>query len=162
MKKSMILVALAIAVMSFGAFPGTDTITVAYEVTAINVISISADEVDLLIGTAVAGSPPTTATDATTATYSFTTNDPDAGGIIIKGSIDVNMPAGLTLKLALEQPAGAVALPAAAMSTTAANLVTGIDASAQGPLTMTFTLEATVAAAVVYLTKTLTLTIEEA
>lgn len=139
----------------------TDTITVNYEVQAINEIDISAASVTLTISAASAGSQPTDFTDNSTATYAITTNAA-TDGKKITAAIDTNMPTGVTLSVTLAAPTGGSSAGEVAMTSIAADVVTLIDAVAESGLAMTFKLSATVSAGVVAsASKTLTLTLTD-
>jgi hypothetical protein len=135
----------------------TATQTVTYEVTAINAISVSSGgPLTITVNAATAGSAPTAATDATT-TYAVTTNET---GQKITGEINSNMPAGVTLTVALVAPTGGTSTGATSLSTVAADLVTGIATLNESGKTITYSLSATSAAGVVgSASKTVTLTI---
>ena len=122
----------------------TATQTVTFAVNAINQIAFTGAP-SLTITTAVAGSAPTSVSDAT-ARWAVTTNQTGAN---ISASIPANMPTGLTLSVALAAPAAATSTGAKALSTTSASLVTGVTKLAQGSLTATYTLDATAAAGVI-------------
>jgi hypothetical protein len=139
--------AVAVVFVAFAAASAqaqTATQTVTFEVKAINQIAFVGSP-SLTITTAVAGSAPTSVTDAT-ATWAITTNQ---STVKITASIPA-MPAGLTLSANLTAPtlngssAGMVALGAAAT-----DMVTGIAKLAQGGLGITYKLDATAAAGVV-------------
>jgi hypothetical protein len=122
----------------------TAALVAAEAASAALMISISGNPSTLTINSATAGSQPNNATNSST-TYSITTV---ASGTTITGKLNANMPAGLTLKVQLQAPTGATSVGAVAMTTTAANLITGIGIIAlQTGLTITYTLSATVAAA---------------
>jgi hypothetical protein len=139
--------AVALAVVAFAAPAQAQTAnqTVTFEVKPINQIAFVGAP-SLTITTAVAGSAPTSVTDAT-ATWAITTNQ---STVKITASIPSAMPAGLTLSANLTAPtlngtsAGLVAL-----GTAATDMVTGIAKLAQGALGITYKLDATAAAGVV-------------
>jgi len=134
----------------------TATQTVTYEVTAINELTVSAPTVSLTVNAATAGSAPTSATDASTS-YAITTNE---SARKITGSINTNMPAGVTLSASLAAPTGGTSGGALALSTTAVDLVTGIATLNETGKTITYSLAATAAAGVVTsASKTVTLTV---
>jgi len=120
-------------------------------------VAITADSVTLTVDTATAGAQPNQATAATT--YDITTN----GGTDSKkitGVIDTVMATGLTLKATAAAPTGAISAGAQTLSTTAVDLVTGLEKVAVPGLALSFTLDATVDAGVVPLaSKTFTMTI---
>ena len=116
----------------------TATQTVTFAVNAINQIAFVGAP-SLTITTAVAGSAPTSVTDATSS-WAVTTNQT---GAKISASIPSNMPAGLTLSANLAAPAGAASLAFQSLSTVSVDLVTGITKLAQGALAATYKLDAT-------------------
>ena len=139
--------AVALALVAFAAASAqaqTATQTVTFAVNAINQIAFTGAP-SLTITTAVAGSAPTSVSDATSR-WAVTTNQTGAN---ISASLAANMPAGLTLSVALAAPAAATSTGAKALSTTAASLVTGVTKLAQGSLAATYTLDATAAAGVI-------------
>ena len=121
----------------------TATQTVTFAVNAINQIAFTGAP-SLTITTAVAGSAPTSVTDAT-ASWAVTTNQT---GAKITASIPA-MPTGLTLSASLAAPAAATSAGFLALSATAVDLVTGITKLAQGSLGVSYKLDATAAAGVV-------------
>ena len=141
------------------AFAGnTATQTVTFEVQAIDEISASGDPGALTISTATAGSQPTDATDNST-TYAVTTNGANKK---ITGEIDSNMPANTTLQVNLAAPTGGSSAGDVSLSTTAADVVTGVTGVAESGLGITYTLSATIAAGVVASdTRTVTLTLTD-
>jgi len=139
--------AVALALVAFGAASAqaqTANQTVTFAVNAINQIAF-AGAPSLTITTAVAGSAPTSATDAT-ASWAVTTNQTNAK---ITASILTVMPAGLTLSSSLAAPAGATSAGFQALGVVAVDLVTAITKLAQGSLGVTYKLDATAAAGVV-------------
>ena len=149
---------ICMAIITAGAaFAGnTATQTVTFEVQAIDEISASGDPGALTISTATAGSEPTDATDNST-TYAVTTNGTNKK---ITGDIDSDMPSNTTLQVNLGAPTGGSSSGDVTLSTTAADLVTGITQRAESGLTVSYTLSATVAAGVVASdTRTVTLTL---
>lgn len=109
--------------------------------TDINQLSVSSGTVSMTINTAVAGSAPTDATDAST-TYAITTNGTTKK---LTGVLDVAYAAGLSLDLLLTAPTGGTATERT-LSTTAQDLVTGVGQVAESALTITYTASATVSA----------------
>src|SRR2546423_6093281 len=149
------MLALATAVASTLASAQTATQTVTFAVNAINQISATGSP-SLTITTAVAGSAPTDATDASSS-WAVTTNQT---GAKITGSIASSMPSGLTLSVNLAAPAGATSAGLTALGTTAVDIVTVITKGAQSAMTATYHLSATPAAGVVTsATKVVTYTI---
>jgi hypothetical protein len=155
--RSLSLAALVAALLSSTAFGGpTATQTVTYEVAAINELSVSAATASLTVNAATAGGAPNAVTHATT-TYAITTNESNRK---ITGALNSNMPSGVTLSATLAAPTGATSGGKMSLSTTAADLVTGISTLNESGKTITYELSATAAAGVVpSATKTVTLTI---
>ncbi|MEP6999963.1 MAG: hypothetical protein ABI969_05765 [bacterium] len=122
----------------------TATQTVTFAVNAINQIAFVGTP-SLTITTAVAGSAPTSVTDASS-TWAVTCNQT---GAKISANIPLAMPAGLTLSANLAAPAGATSASYQALGTVAVDLVTGITKLAQGSLAATYKLDATAVAGVV-------------
>ena len=150
-----ILPVMALLTMAQAASAQTANQTVTIQVDAINVIAFAGSP-SLTINTAVAGSAPTSASNAT-ATWAVTTNQTNAK---ITASLSSAMPAGLTLSANLGAPAGASSNGLTALTTSAVDLVTGITKLAEGTLGVTYQLDATVAAGVVASqTRTVTYTI---
>ncbi len=140
-----IAAALALVVVAAPlAHAQTATQTVTFAVNAINQIAFTGAP-SLTITTAVAGSAPTSVTDAT-ASWAVTTNQT---GAKITASIPLAMPAGLTLSSSLSAPTGGASASYQALGVTAVDLVTGITKLAQGSLGVSYKLDATAAAGVV-------------
>jgi hypothetical protein len=136
-----------------------DTLTINYEVTAINELEITAASVTLTVSSATAGAAPNQATASTT--YDITTNCA-ANAKKITGVINTAMPAGLTLKANATAPTGGASAGATTISDVAADLVTGVDAVAESGISLGFTLDATAAAGVVSAAaKTFTMTLAD-
>ena len=139
--------AVLLALVAFGAASAqaqTANQTVTFAVNAINQIAFVGAP-SLTITTAVAGSAPTSVTNAT-ATWAVTTNQT---GAKITASIPAIMPAGLTLSSSLAAPVGATSAGFLPLGTVAVDLVTTITKLAQGALVVTYKLDATAAAGVV-------------
>ena len=122
----------------------TATQTATFAVNAINQIAFVGAP-SMTITTAVAGSAPTSVTDALS-TWAVTTNQSTAK---ITASIASNMPAGLTLSSTLAAPAGATSAGIKALGTVAVDMVTVITKLAQSALLVTYQLDATPAAGVI-------------
>ena len=133
-----------VAVAATSAQAQTANQTVTFQVNAVNQVAFVGAPT-LTITTAVAGSAPTSVTDAT-ASWAVTTNQT---GAKITASIPVDMVSGLTLSSSLVAPAGATSAGYMALSSVSADLVTGITKLAQGTLGVTYKLDATAAAGVV-------------
>jgi hypothetical protein len=155
----LIATAAAVGCVYLALATNSDTITVNYEVQAINELAIDATEVTLTINAATAGSQPDDDTDAATAKYAITTNAAtDAKKIT--AAINTAMPSGVTLSVTLAAPTGATSSGVKSLSDTPENVVTAIEMVAESALVITFKLSATVSAGVVAsAAKTLTLTL---
>jgi hypothetical protein len=145
--KNVSRIAAALALVTLTAVSAqaqTANQTVTFQVNAINKISFAGTP-SLTITTAVAGSAPTSVTDAT-ASWAVTTNQT---GAKITASIPVDMVSGLTLSSNLVAPAGATSAGYMALSSVSADLVTGITKLNAGTLGVTYKLDATAAAGVI-------------
>jgi hypothetical protein len=150
------LPAAALALAANAGHAAAQTQTVTFEVQAINQMSVSGNPAGLAVNAAVAGSAPTPATDAST-TWAITTNQT---GTKVTAALDLDMPAGVTLTANLAAPAGATSAGAVALSSTPADVVTGITKLNEAGKTITYTLSATAEAGVVASdTRTVTYTI---
>lgn len=160
MNKSILNIAIlaaigaSFAVPAFAADSATQTVT--YAVSAINEIAVSSPTVSLTVDSAVAGSAPTSVSDATT-TYAVTTNETARK---ITGAINTSMPTGVTLSVGLAAPSGALSAGAQPLSTTAVDLVTSMETVNDPSKVISYQLAATSAAGVVAsAAKTVTLTV---
>jgi hypothetical protein len=132
----------------------TATQEISYEVQAINKIEVSGSPT-LVITTAIAGSAPTSVT--ANATYAITTNEENRK---ITAQLDSDMPSGVALSLAMAAPSNATSAGAQTLSSTAADMVTGVSLLNASGLDLTYTLSATAAAGVVPSgTRTVTFTV---
>ncbi|MEO8337558.1 MAG: hypothetical protein ABI664_21460 [bacterium] len=136
-------------VLAFVAIAGTAqaqtaTQTVTFAVNAINRVAFVGAPT-LTITTAVAGSAPTSVTNAAS-TWAVTTNQT---GAKITASIPSNMPAGLTLSASLAAPVTATSTGFQALSTVPVDVVTTLTKLNAGSLAVTYKLDATAAAGVV-------------
>ena len=120
------------------------TQTVGFAVNAINVIAFTGSP-SMTIITALAGSNPTTVTNAT-ARWAVTTNQT---GAKITASIPTNVPTGLTLSVSLQAPTGGVSLGFKALTTATVDLVTGVTKRNQINRTVSYRLAATPAGGVI-------------
>jgi hypothetical protein len=136
--------ALALVVVAGTAQAQTATQTVTYAVNAINQIAFVGAP-SLTITTAVAGSAPTSVTNAAS-TWAVTTNQ---SGAKITASLASNMPAGLTLSANLVAPVTAASAGLQSLSTTAVDVITTLTKLNQGGMAVTYKLDATAAAGVV-------------
>lgn len=126
----------------FSAFLGlhaasTANVTVTFIVQSVRDIVFSGNP-----GTFTVSPGGAAATDTST-TYSAVTNESNQR---IFASLNTNMPTGLTLQVNLQAPSGATSAGAQTLTTTSANLVTGISNVNQTGLTVAYSLTASVAA----------------
>jgi hypothetical protein len=122
-------------------------------------ISVSGDPGSLVVNTAVAGSEPTVATDATT-TYSVDTTPANRR---ILGRLNTPMPANTELKITLQAPTGGTSWGVVSLNASDQVLVSGIPHHTnQGGLSITYEFSATVQAGSVSSTsRTVTLTLAD-
>ena len=155
MNARRILAGLALmTVASTASAQVTQDVTIA--VNAISQIAVSGGAQSLTISTATAGSP--TMSTSTSVSWAVTTNQTNQK---ITASVDQALPAGVTLSVHAEAPsAGGMSTGPNPLTTSSADLVTGISTLAEGSIPLTYTLEATPAAGVVAsTTRTVTYTI---
>ena len=141
------LVALAVAAPLSAQAAATQTVT--FEVDAISVMSTSgAVSLHITSADVTAGATATLSKQDATTTYAFTSNDNggSAHGKTIQGALNSNMPSNVSLKLTLAAPGTGTSAGATALTTTAANLVTGITPTNSATATVTYKLEADVTA----------------
>jgi hypothetical protein len=144
---------------SLASAANSDTITVNYEVQAINELNIDGASVTLTVNTATAGAQPNQVT--TSSTYDITTNCA-ADAKKLTAAINADMPSGVTLTLNLTAPTNGTSAGDVTISSTPADVVTAIDAVAEANINMTFKLDATVDAGVLAPNnRTLTLTLTD-
>ena len=119
---------------------------------------VSSNPSPMTISTSTAGSDPNPVANNST---SYTLVSLIAGQSII-GSLNSNMPAGVTLNVQLQAPIGATSAGSVTMSSTSQNLVTNIPTvSGSSNFGITYTLSATaLAVPVTNGTRTLTLTLQ--
>ncbi len=135
----LVLVAVS-AVAPFGRSDAqTATQVVQFQVNAINQIGVSGSPAPLVINDATAGAAPTSVTAGGTS-YAITTNESNKK---ITASIDQPLPAGVVLEVSLAAPNGAASLGDVSLTTAAADVVTGISATAASALPITYRLSAT-------------------
>ena len=137
------LVAVIVTVAALAAPVSVDaqsaTQVVRFQVNAINQIAVSGNPAPLVLNSAAAGSAPTSVT-ANGSTYAITTNEANQK---ITASIDQALPIGVTLDVTLAAPAGAASIASVPLSTSGADVVTGISSVAAGALPITYRLSAT-------------------
>jgi hypothetical protein len=133
----------------------TATQIVRFQVNAVNQLAVTGNPSPLVVNSATAGSAPTAATSGGTS-YAITTNEPNQK---ITASIDQAMPSGVSLELNLAAPTGAASAGSVSLSTSGADVVTGISNTAASSLPITYRLVATAAAQIGPTSRTVTLTI---
>jgi len=117
----------------------TATQVVRFQVNAVSQIGVTGGPAALVIGSAVAGSAPTSVTASGTS-YAITTNELNQK---ITASLDQALPAGVTLEVALAAPDGATSAGSVALTTAGADVVTGISRTVASSLPITYRLSAT-------------------
>ncbi len=138
------LIALA-AAAPLGAQAATQTVN--FEVDAINVMSTSgAVTLHITSSDVTAGASSTLSKSDATTTYAFTTNNNSTNGKTIEGSLSSTMPTGVTLKINLTAPGTGTSAGETALTTGQSALVTGITPTNAATATISYKLEATVAA----------------
>jgi hypothetical protein len=136
----------------------TQTVTLA--VSAINEISVSAATLSMTVSAATAGSQPTAVTNTATS-YAITTNCAE-NGKKITAILNTAVPPNTTLKITLAAPTGGSSEGQKTLTTSAVNVVTGVDAVAESGMQISYEFSATVAAGVVSATDVVvTLTIAD-
>jgi len=152
--------AVVFVLLAFGTAlaANTDNQTVTLQVSAINEIAVSGDPGALIVNTATAGAEPDTATDNST-DYDITTNESNKR---ITGVLDSAVPANTELYVFLVAPTGGTSAGDVQLTTSAADLVTGISTLAESNQTITYKYYAGIAAGVVAsTTRTMTLTLTD-
>jgi hypothetical protein len=151
MLRSALLLALSAAAVQ----GQSATQVVRIQVTAINQIGVTSAPAALVLDRATAGGP-LTSVATSGGSWSITTNEQNRK---ISASLDQDLPAGITLEVALGAPAGASSQESVALRTAAADLVTGINAQSAVGLPVTYRLTASPQVAPVSTTRTVTFTI---
>ena len=141
MDSRMLAIGVAVAALNAATKADAQTATqlVRFQVNAINQIAVSGSPAPLIISSATAGSAPVSAT-ANGSSYSITTNETNQK---ITASIDQALPSGVTLDITLAAPAGAASVGLVPLSTSDADLVTGISSTAASALPIVYRLSAT-------------------
>jgi len=134
-----ILGAMAITMAFADARAQTATQVVRFQVNAINQIGVSGSPAPMAITTASAGSASTSVTTNGT-TYRITTNESNQK---ITAALDHGLPPGVTLEVSLAAPTGATSVGTTPLTTTGADVVTGISKTAAVALPITYRLSAT-------------------
>jgi hypothetical protein len=123
-------------------------------------ITVSGNPGLLRISSAIAGSDPTSVSNAVT-TYTVVTGGSNKT-YAISMQLNANMPAGVTLTASLAATTGATSLGAVALDVTARQVVTGIKKNTNATRSITYTLSAPATAGVVAnSSRTVTLTIAQ-
>lgn len=143
--KSLSIAALALALTAAAGEASAQQQTVTFSIDPINQMSVSGNPGALTINAATAGSAPTSVSDAST-TWAITTNQT---GTKVTAAIDQAMPANVTLRVSLAAPSNASSAGAVPLTTSAADVVTGITKLSESGKVITYTLSATAAADVV-------------
>ena len=111
-------------------------------------ISVSGNPAPLIINSAIAGSAPIAVSNNST-TYSVSRGLLTLTTQKITAKLSTATPAGVTLRITLAAPSGATSMGAVTLTTTAQDVVRGIDIGTFYNLTITYQLSATTAAGVV-------------
>ena len=113
-------------------------------------VSVSGNPALLRISTAVAGTDPTSVSNAVT-TYTVTTPSPGNNKYQVLMSLNANMPAGVTLSATLAAPVGSngTSNGAIALDVTPRSMVINIKKNFNGTASITYQLVATAAAGVI-------------
>jgi hypothetical protein len=138
----LLAIVVAFGVVSLGGnAQAADTATQDVDITvqAVNEITVGST-VTLNINTATAGGNPT---GTAASTYAITTNS--ATSKKITAQLVSALAAGLTLSTSLQAPSTGTSAGATSLSTTAADVVTSIEAVAESGLTINYSATATVA-----------------
>jgi len=155
-----LLPAAALALLLSGAALGADVSThvMIFDFQNINEIEVTGSP-NLTIASAIAGEQPQEVTDSSS-TCAITTNGANKR---ITASIDVAMPAYVTLKVNVAAPSGSgTSQGDVTLTTSASNVVTGISHVADSSPTITYKLSATVQAGVLTTdTRTVTFTLSD-
>jgi hypothetical protein len=109
-------------------------------------VSVGANPSTMTVSNAPAGAEPVSVGASTS--YSIMTNQPNKI-FKVTGQLNANMPAGLTLTASMTVPSGATSLGAVALSTTPADIVTGISRNTTFSGTLDYVFTATAAGGVV-------------
>ena len=124
--------------VALSAHAQTATQVVRFQVTAINQIAVSGSVAPMIISSAAAGRASSPVTAAGTS-YAITTNE---GRQKISAALDRSMPAGITLELTMQPPAGATSPGPVWLTTAGADVVTDIPATSAAALPIVYKLAA--------------------
>ncbi len=147
------LLALALGAPRIQAQTATHAVT--YSVVPMSRMGLSGPAATLVVKAAVAGRAPTSASVGGS-TYAITTNETNQK---ITAALDLPMPKGLSLSVALAAPAGAATLGARTLGSAATDVVTGISAVSASALPITYAMSATAVASAAAGTRIVTYTI---
>jgi hypothetical protein len=151
--RTMVLGAvLVVAAAASASAQATQDVTI--NIQAINKISIAGGAHTMTINTATAGQAPDDVTWSTT--WAITTNQSNSK---VSASIGSDMPSGVTLKVNMANPTSATSNGDVSLSSTAAELVTGITQLNESGLSLTYTASATALAGVQSVARTVTYTV---
>lgn len=151
----LVLAAAVLAGTSRVASAQSDTSTVTYTISAVTLVEIGGDVSLTINDVNSVGGGLKSDTDGTT--YAITNN---AGSKKLVGKIDTNMPSNSTLTVTAGAPASGASAGAVSLTSSNQDLVNAIGAVDQTGVSLSFTLAATVNAALVNsASKTLTLTL---
>jgi hypothetical protein len=155
-RTSAVVGGLAALMAAAGSASGqTATQVVQFSVNPVSQLAVSGNPAPLVISAAVAGQAPASTTGSTT-TWAISTNELNQK---IVASLDQSLPSGLNLEVTLAAPSGASSRGAVPLATAGADVVTGISTTASSALPITYRLSASVSAAVVSATRTVTYTV---
>lgn len=152
--RTMIMSAFLVIAAAASASAQTATQDLTINIQAINEIAVVGGAHTLTINTATAGNAPDDATWATT--WAITTNET---GMKVTASIGSAMPSGTTLKVNLGEPTGGASVGDVSLDNTAKDVVTGISTLNESGLSLTYTVQATAAAGVQSINRTVTYTV---
>lgn len=152
--RTMIMSAFLVIAAAASASAQTATQDLTINIQAINKIAVSGGAHTLTINTATAGNAPDDATWTTS--WAITTNQ---STMKVTASIGTDMPSGTTLILNMGQPTAATSAGNVVLEGSAKDIVTGITKLNESSLPLTYTVQATAAAGVQSISKTVTYTV---
>jgi hypothetical protein len=154
-KYRLLLVASLLGCMPRAAAAQTATQVVRIQVNAISQIGLTGAPSPLVIDAASPGEAPASVT-ADGAAYAITTNEANQK---ITAAIDELLPAGISLEVRLAAPVGAASVGSVPLTTSPADLVTGISRTAASALPITYRLRASATAQLGPAVRTVTFTV---
>lgn len=152
--RTMIMSAFLVIAAAASASAQTATQDLTINIQAINKIAVSGGAHTLTINTATAGNAPDDATWTTS--WAITTNQ---STMKVTASIGTDMPSGTTLILNMGEPTAASSAGNVTLEGAAKDVVTGITKLNEASLPLTYTVQATAAAGVQSISKTVTYTV---